>query len=77
VAANREASQRAELGAVPDVVATVPFLETDVFDLSGLAAVGEVVAGESTDEPGRGWSDRQDAGDRDDEILGDVPPHHG
>ena len=42
-----------------------------------LAAVGEVVAGESTDEPGRGWSDRQDAGDRDDEILGDVPPHHG
>jgi hypothetical protein len=41
VAANREASQRAELGAVPDVVASVPYLETDVFDLSGLAAVGE------------------------------------
>jgi hypothetical protein len=41
MAANREASQRAELGAVPDVVASVPYLETDVFDLSGLAAVGE------------------------------------
>jgi anion-transporting ArsA/GET3 family ATPase len=41
VAANREASQRAELGAVPDVVASVPYLETDVFDLSGLASVGE------------------------------------
>jgi anion-transporting ArsA/GET3 family ATPase len=43
VAANREASQRAQLGAVPDVVASVPFLETDVFDLSGLAAVGQAL----------------------------------
>ena len=43
VAANREATQRAELGAVPDVVASVPYLETDIFDLSGLARVGEEV----------------------------------
>jgi hypothetical protein len=42
-----------------------------------LAAVGDVVADASGDEPGRGWSEHQDLRDRDDEILSDVPPHHG
>lgn len=41
-----------------------------------LAAVGDVVTGPSGDEPGGGWSER-DVRDRDDEILSDVPPHHG
>jgi hypothetical protein len=42
-----------------------------------LAAVGDVVTGPSGDEPGGGWSEDRDVRDRDDEILGDVPPHHG
>ena len=40
VAANREATQRAELGVVPDVVASVPYLETDIYDLAGLLRLG-------------------------------------
>ena len=41
VVAKREAEQRGELSAVPDVVATVPYMDSDIFDLAGLLAVGE------------------------------------
>ena len=41
VVAKREAEQRAELSAVPDVVATVPYMDSDIFDLAGLLAVGQ------------------------------------
>jgi anion-transporting ArsA/GET3 family ATPase len=43
VVAKRETEQRAELAAVPDVVATVPYFETDIFDLSGLLELGETI----------------------------------
>ena len=39
--AQREAKQRAELTAVPDVVASVPYFETDIDDLGGLLRLGE------------------------------------
>jgi anion-transporting ArsA/GET3 family ATPase len=41
VAAKREATQQAELGATPDVVAAVPYFDTDIYDLGGLARMGE------------------------------------
>ena len=40
VVAQREAEQRAELAANPDVVATVPYFETDIYDLAGLLRLG-------------------------------------
>ena len=40
VVAKREAEQRAELGVAADVVATVPSLATDIFDIAGLVALG-------------------------------------
>jgi hypothetical protein len=40
VVARREAEQRAELGRVPDVVASAPYLDSDVFDLAGLLTLG-------------------------------------
>jgi len=40
VVAKREAEQRAELAAAPDVVATVPYFETDIYDLAGLLGLG-------------------------------------
>ncbi len=43
VVAQREASQRQELSAAPDVVATVPYFETDIFDLAGLLRLGEQI----------------------------------
>ena len=43
VVAQREAKQRAELGAVPDVVTTVPYFETDIADLGGLLRLGDAV----------------------------------
>ena len=43
VVAKREAEQRAELGAVPDVVATVPYFDEDVCDLAGLLRLGRAV----------------------------------
>jgi anion-transporting ArsA/GET3 family ATPase len=43
VVAKRETEQRAELASVPDVVATVPYFETDIFDLSGLLQLGETI----------------------------------
>lgn len=41
--AKRETEQRAELAAVPDVVAAVPYMETDIYDLAGLLRVGEKI----------------------------------
>ncbi|MHB1446015.1 MAG: ArsA family ATPase [Acidimicrobiales bacterium] len=43
VVAQREAEQRAELSARPDVVATIPFFETDITDLSGLLRLAEYI----------------------------------
>ena len=40
VVATREAEQRAELARVPDVVATAPYFEADIFDLDGLLELG-------------------------------------
>jgi len=41
VVATREAEQQAELGQVPDVVATAPYFDHDIYDLAGLLALGE------------------------------------
>jgi anion-transporting ArsA/GET3 family ATPase len=43
VVATREAEQRAEMANVPDVVATVPYFETDIYDLAGLLRLGSAV----------------------------------
>jgi len=40
VVAKREAEQRAELAVVPEIVVSVPYLDTDVFDLAGLVGIG-------------------------------------
>jgi len=40
VVARREAAQRAEMGRLPEVLATVPVLERDVSDLAGLLEIG-------------------------------------
>ncbi len=40
VVAQREAEQRAELAAAPEVVASVPFFESDIADLGGLLRLG-------------------------------------
>ena len=43
VVAQREAEQRTELSVATDVVATVPYFETDVCDLQGLLRLGEQI----------------------------------
>jgi anion-transporting ArsA/GET3 family ATPase len=43
VVAQREAKQREELAAVPEVVATVPYFETDIYDLDGLLRLGDAI----------------------------------
>ena len=43
VVALREMEERAMLSVVPDVLATVPFFDTDIYDLSGLARLGEQI----------------------------------
>ncbi|MCU1454383.1 MAG: oxyanion-translocating ATPase [Acidimicrobiales bacterium] len=43
VVAKREAEQRAELARNPDVVATVPFFDSDIHDLAGLMRLGEQI----------------------------------
>ncbi len=43
VVALREMEERALLSVVPDVVATVPFFDTDIYDLAGLARLGEQI----------------------------------
>ena len=41
VVAQREAEERAELAAVPEVVAAVPYFDSDIHDLAGLLRLGE------------------------------------
>jgi anion-transporting ArsA/GET3 family ATPase len=41
VVAQREAEQRGELAVAPEVVATVPYFEVDIYDLAGLLRLGE------------------------------------
>jgi anion-transporting ArsA/GET3 family ATPase len=41
VVAKREAELRAELGRQPEVVSTVPNFEIDIYDITGLARIGE------------------------------------
>jgi anion-transporting ArsA/GET3 family ATPase len=43
VVALREMEERAMLSVTPDVLATVPFFDTDLFDLAGLARLGEQI----------------------------------
>jgi len=43
VVASREAEQRKELGRTPDVLATVPYFDSDIHDLAGLIRLGEQV----------------------------------
>lgn len=43
VVALREMEERALLSVVPDVVATVPFFDTDIYDLAGLFRLGEQI----------------------------------
>jgi anion-transporting ArsA/GET3 family ATPase len=47
VVAKREAEQRNELAQVPDVVATVPYFESDIYDLTGLLRLGREIWGSS------------------------------
>lgn len=43
VVAKREAEVRAELATRPEVVVSVPYLDTDIYDLGGLLRVGEAL----------------------------------
>ena len=45
VVAQREAEQQAELGTVPETLVSVPYFDTDVYDLAGLARLGEKLFG--------------------------------
>jgi len=45
VVATREAELRTELARAPEVTIRVPYFETDIYDLSGLARVGDVLFG--------------------------------
>jgi anion-transporting ArsA/GET3 family ATPase len=45
VVAQREAEHRAELGVASDVVAAVPYFETDIADMAGLLRLGEQLWG--------------------------------
>ncbi len=41
--AQREAEQQGELAVAPEVVATVPYFESDIYDLKGLLQLGEQI----------------------------------
>jgi anion-transporting ArsA/GET3 family ATPase len=43
VVALREMEERSMLSVVPDVLATVPFFDTDIYDLAGLLRLGEQI----------------------------------
>jgi len=43
VVALREMEERANLAVAPEVLATVPFFDTDIYDLSGLLRLGEQI----------------------------------
>jgi anion-transporting ArsA/GET3 family ATPase len=47
IVAQREAEQRAELQTVPETLVSVPFFDTDVYDLGGLLRLGARLWGES------------------------------
>ena len=46
IVAQREAEQRAELQTVPETLVSVPFFDTDVYDLAGLLRLGARLWGE-------------------------------
>jgi anion-transporting ArsA/GET3 family ATPase len=46
VVAKRESEQRSELAHLPDVVASVPYFDTDIYDLGGLLDLGFQIWGE-------------------------------
>ena len=41
----REKEERASLAVAPEVLATVPFFDTDIYDLAGLLRLGERIWG--------------------------------
>ena len=43
VVARREAEQQAELRGAPEVLATVPFFDADIYDMGGLLQLGAQV----------------------------------
>lgn len=43
VVASRESEQRKELAAQPEVIASVPYFDSDIFDLAGLLRLGEQI----------------------------------
>ncbi len=43
IVANREAETKAELSSIPDVVADVPYFESDIYDLGGLIRLGDQI----------------------------------
>lgn len=43
VVASRESEQRKELAAQPEVIASVPYFDSDIFDLGGLLRLGEQI----------------------------------
>ncbi|HMD44595.1 MAG TPA: ArsA-related P-loop ATPase [Acidimicrobiales bacterium] len=43
VVARREAEQQAELGITPEVLATVPFFDADIYDMGGLVQLGRQI----------------------------------
>ena len=43
VVASREAEQQAELASSPEVLATVPFFEADIYDMAGLLQLGQKI----------------------------------
>lgn len=43
VVATRETEQRKELAAQPDVIASIPYFDADIFDLAGLLRVGDQI----------------------------------
>jgi anion-transporting ArsA/GET3 family ATPase len=45
VVAMREVEERSQLADAPEVLATVPFFDTDIYDLAGLATLGEQIWG--------------------------------
>ncbi|HVA03788.1 MAG TPA: ArsA-related P-loop ATPase [Acidimicrobiales bacterium] len=45
VVAQREAEQQAELATVPEALVSIPYFETDVYDLAGLLRLGEQLWG--------------------------------
>jgi hypothetical protein len=43
IVAIREGEERAHLATAPEVLATVPFFDTDIYDLGGLVRLGEQI----------------------------------